>query len=137
MNTYTSGFTLKSTKDISKNDIYELCISLNTNFGKGYGFLPEPISEGGIEMVSWPDKEAKMYKSMRIGIKYNGNKGKWPWANINTVMQQWQGNQEIIFAKNQSMSTFLKAFHNAPSWTIQELELFESSFRSIGYERKG
>jgi len=48
MSTYTECYFLKSLKDITKNDIIELCKMLKQEFNNEIDFFPEKISEGGI-----------------------------------------------------------------------------------------
>jgi hypothetical protein len=155
MNTYCGGYKILFKNDITKNDMVILCNKLNEKFNEHYHttkfvFEPEPISEGGIVWRSWPNKHPDMYKSMRFTY---GNIPEWKWASVSkNVMTEWINNEDIVFKalygitdcynvpvrkttkKYTPMNTFLKAFENAPSWTITELEIFAECFGEIGVE---
>lgn len=128
--TYTRGFQLKAIKDINKNDIILLCNYLNTNF-EGINFKPEGITEGGIEYIT---NERKYYKSFRFNI-YD-NIGKWDWIG-NDVMNEWTNNNDIVIYKGKTIQSFLKAFYDAPSYTTEELEIWEIGLAKIGLIVKG
>lgn len=133
MNTYESGDEFFSTRVVYKGDIIDLCDLLKDNamFRGICTFEPEPISEGGLiyRFINPPDK--KWYKTVRLshcGILET----KWPWIDEN-VMLLWRGNyQDIIFKSGATISTFLKAFGNAPSFTEEEKGVIEEAFRIIG-----
>ena len=138
MKTYTSGFTLKTEKIITKNDIITMCNLLNNkdeylNLCK---FEPEGITEGGIIFKFNDGFDNKWYKTVRLRV-YDGNiKGKWYWINEN-VMSEWHKNNDMIFDKNQRFTIFLKSFYGAPLFTIEELKLWEYCFNQIGIVRVG
>lgn len=138
MKTYTSGFTLKTEKIITKNDIITMCNLLNNkdeylNLCK---FEPEGITEGGIVFKFNDGFDNKWYKTVRLRV-YDGNiKGKWYWVNEN-VMSEWSENNDIIFDKNQRFTIFLKSFYGAPLFTIEELKLWEDCFNKVGIVRVG
>lgn len=130
--TYTSGYSLKATKDITTHDISNLCINLEKAFGNGYKFEPEPITEGGIVFKNWPGKTDNMYKTMRICFYYHG---KWPWIN-NDQITTWMNNPSIkLLSKGTEIQTFLKSSNGAPQWNIDELKIFESQLLEIGLKR--
>ena len=123
--TYTSGFNYKISQNITKNDIMILCDNLSKEFGEGYDFEPEGITEGGIKMTNWPNKQEEMYKSLRLC--YNRN---WPYIKD---IKNWKENNDIVFIKNnEKYNTFLKAFDNSPKWTRKELKNFQKCFENIG-----
>ena len=159
ISTYTSGYDLTVTRDITCNDISLMCTDLDAKFNDHFGsheyrFVPEAITEGGILMWKWPGKKEdgkSMYKTMRITFR----KG-WPWIyhNNDCCVEKWLGDDTVIrrdqtdlhlgpgiplFPRENSrpINTFLKAFHGAPSWTVEELQLFEACFAKIGMVRKG
>lgn len=134
--TYTHGFDLKSQKDITTNDFARLCYSLNKKFGVGYEFRPEPISEGGIIMKNFPNKKDKMYKTMRIYINRN-HSDDYPIIEDDTL-EKWEKEEGVkLISSNRRIGTFLKAFHGAPSWTLDELRLFKECFEEIGLIKTG
>lgn len=135
MNTYSSGYSLLPNKDITKNDLVNLCSFLNEKYENdpsGCYFEPEPICEGGI-IFRFPNN-TKWYKSFRI---YFSHKGVWPWIKKDDVIKDWTGNGEILLKKGIKIGTFLKSFHGAPSFTIDELKIWEECFGQIGFTRKG
>lgn len=136
MNTYCPGYKIFSTKNITKNDIITLCDLLNDKYendiSKCY-FEPEPIAEGGI-IFRFPDNP-NWYKSVRIYFE-NGGIFSWPWVEEN-FMDDWRNNNTIIFNSGVRTCTNLKSFHGAPSFTIDELKIWEECFNQIGFVRKG
>ena len=135
MSTYSSGLTFKTEKIITKNDIINLCKSLNNNaeYSDICYFEPEAITEGGLifKFKENPD----WYKSIRIHVDCQGD-GKWYQINEN-VIDEWTDNNDIIFNNKTKFSTFLKSFRGAPPFTIKELKIMEGSFSDIGIKRTG
>lgn len=132
MRTYCGGYRLKTSRTITTLDILQLCQDLRDTFNATYNsteyeFEPEGISEGGIVFRSLPGNQ---YKTMRLGIYQCG---KWPWVNI----QKWKDDPITILQADVEVQTFLKAFDDAPLWTLQELKLFEQCFAKIGLQRVG
>ncbi len=128
--TYTNGLSFKCKKDITKNDLVNLCKLLDQKL-EGINFRPEPISEGGI-VYGWKnDSPNEWYKSVRFERANN-----WGWINDN-VMTEWLDNDDIVFNKESRFDTFLKSFHGAPLFTIQELQAWEECFNEIGIIRFG
>ena len=138
--TYTSGFTLKPTRDITKNDIYNICKDLNNYFSTDYSFIPEPITEGGILFKKTPNKynTNKAYKSMRFSSQ--SGRISWPCINEDEVMNEWKDNQDILFKKymrndhSTKIGTFLKAFCGADVWSLEELKIFNRVFEKNGID---
>ena len=131
MATYTSGYTLKSLKDITKNDIIILCNLLNNN--ENYidicTFEPEPITEDGI-IYKFINNNT-WYKTVRFNLYV-----KWDWIDEN-VMTMWNKNKDILLRDKQKMNLFLKSFHGAPVFTLDELQIWESCFNEIGLKKVG
>ena len=124
--TYTSGYSLKATTAITKNDIICLCSELNSRYTNGTTFEPEPITEGGIKFIF--KDNSSWYKSVRLRLC---NKNKWPWITA-TVMNDWKDNTDILLHEQDKITLFLKSFHGAPVFTIEELQLWEECFNKIG-----
>ena len=153
MSTYTNGYTLISKKDITKKDIIELCELLTREYNNGYTFEPEGITEGGI-IFKFPDSEKKLpefkdekYKSVRLhftNCRYGGRErylcysysGEWPWINKNTIIE-WKDDNHVLLKEKHTIKIFLKSFHGAPPFTIDELKIWEYCFKKIGLELKG
>lgn len=136
--TYTSGLSLKCERTVTKNDIITMCNLLNNReeYSNLCEFEPEGISEGGIIFKFKNGFDPKWYKSVRLCVHCDGSKGKWDFIRKN-VMTEWSGNNDIIFnAKNKS-STYLKSFHGAPLFTLEELKIWEECFNQIGIVRVG
>lgn len=149
--TYTSGYYLILSRDITNKDIASICRDLNTAFNVDgiteYAFAPEPISEGGIEMVSWPGKTGDEYKTMRIHFSSCGN---WPFIERNNAVEFMDNLEtQVIGLKTTNMrnkgrlapgnpiSTCLKAFDGAPVWTVEELDIFAKVFEQYGITCSG
>lgn len=74
-----------------------------------------------------------MYKALRFELN---NDGDWPQIQA-TSLQQWRdGPEETIWpvgrTGKRNGGTFLKAFHGAPCWTVEEVENFRDAFQSYG-----
>ena len=111
--TYCCGSRLKMTRDVTSGDLCKACEHLNRVYGEGYRFEPECISEGGILLSSWPGKTAGMYKSLRLNC---------PDHRYRTDRTA----EEVIYPHGRDrggryIQTILKAFHEAPAWTLEEL----------------
>lgn len=133
--TYTSGYKLILENDITTLDILNVCKVLTELFNQTYHtnqylFEPEGVSEGGIVFVNFPGKKEKQYKTMRIAF---GHKGKWPWVDL----EKWRESPKTIMSQGGIVTTCLKAFHEAPLWTLEELRLFETCLLEVGLKRKG
>lgn len=129
--TYTNGITFKTTKSITKKDMITLCDLLKVKFPND-SFEPEAIIEGGIKYKY----EDNRYKSVRLCAHYNSSRGEWPRINDN-VMSEWKNNDDIIFPEENTFSTYLKSFHGAPVFTLDELKIWEKCFNEIGIVRVG
>ena len=137
MSTYTKGITFKTEKDITKNDIITMCNLLNNkdDYINLCVFEPAAISEGGI-VYKFKNNNNKWYKSVRLCVKKDYSKGEWYWINKN-VINEWIENNDIIFNKDNTFTIFLKSFHGAPVFTLDELKLWENCFNEIGIVRVG
>jgi hypothetical protein len=136
--TYTSGLTLKTKNIITKNDIISLCKLLNSKdeYSNLCEFEPEPITEGGI-IYKFKDKlHNEFYKSVRLCVNHGDSKGYWPYLKDN-YLSEWNGNNDIIFPKNNKFTLVLKSFNRAPLFTLEELEIWEECFNKIGIEKVG
>lgn len=139
--TYCEGPQFKSGFSITTKTIVDLVHALGKRFGKGYEFNLEPISEGGIQMISWPGKEyAHAYKTMRFHV----DGGRWPWITEHSL-NEWQNNTPVViwklppaeFKKKQEPvvgELFFKAFNGAPCWTFEEVALIVDAFESTGFK---
>ena len=121
MRTYTTGLHLKTEIIVTKNDIITMCNLLNNNceYSNLCEFIPEGITEGGILFRFKDEFDKKWYKSVRLCVNHNGAGGKWDWINEN-VITEWSGNNDIVFQKNTKFTIFLKSFHGAPLFTLDE-----------------
>lgn len=144
MSTYTRGFHLKTKKIITKNDIITMCNLLNSKneYSNLCEFKPEGITEGGIVFNFKDNFDTNWYKSVRLRVydvdcvRSIGGRGKWYWINDN-VMTEWLDNNDIIFNKNSKFTIFLKSFHGAPLFTLDELKIWEECFNQIGIVKVG
>ena len=137
--TATHGFDYGFESVMTSKDIANIIDELETSFPDGYKFVPEPISEGGIRFEDWPGKTQEMYKSFRFK-NYNSCKGQWPWIDENPrdTLNKWREKEPQIIWEHPpkrivlNCSSYLKAFHGAPVWTIEETEKFKTAFRNVG-----
>ena len=137
MTTNTIGLTLKTEKIITKNDIINMCNLLNNKdeYSNLCKFEPEGISEGGI-LFKFKDANKKWYKSVRLCVNKGYSQGKWYWVSDN-YLPEWSESNDIIFNKNEQFTLYLKSFHGAPLFTIEELKIWEECFNQIGIIRIG
>ena len=126
--TYTPGFYVTNDKNITKHDIITLCGLLNNDpfYANLCTFEPEPITEGGIVFKF---SNPMWYKTMRFRPRRDGVR--WPWINAN-VMTEWFENQDVVIHKKNTFETYLKSFRGAPSFTIEELKIWETCLNQIG-----
>jgi len=50
-------------------------------------------------------------------------------------MTEWINNNDILLHANKKIRVFLKSFHGAPVFTIEELMIWEHCFDNIGLKR--
>lgn len=138
MTTYTSGITLKTKGIVTKNDIIILCQLLNgrDEYFNMCEFRPEPITEGGILFNFKDELNNKWYKSVRLCVNSGESKGKWYRIN-DDVLTEWSENNVLIFDKGNKFTIFLKSFHGAPVFTLEELKIWEDCFNHIGIVKVG
>jgi hypothetical protein len=136
--TYTRGFRLKTEQKITKNDIITMCKLLNERdeYINICEFQPEGISEGGIVFKFKDSFNDIWYKTVRLGVNHGESDGKWYYVKDN-VMTEWVNNDDIIFPKNNKFTLFLKSFHGAPLFTVDELKIWEECFNKIGIIKVG
>jgi hypothetical protein len=128
LSTYNYGFNFKTTKDITKADYILMCQIITNKLNElhntnEYKILPEPITEGGFVFTNLN------YKSLRIHIINQGFK--YPSIKI-SVASDWTNNNDVLIKANLKGSTFLKAFHDASEWTLNELKIFQDTFQTFG-----
>ena len=138
MSTYTNGLTLKTLKIITKNDIINMCNLLNNRneYNNLCEFKPEGICGGGIIFNFKNTVNENWYKSVRLQVNNCNTEGHWYWINDN-VINEWTNNNDIIFDKNVNFTIFLKSFHGAPVFTLDELKIWEQCFNQIDIIKVG
>jgi hypothetical protein len=136
INTYIGGFILLAFKDITKNDMFELCNNLGNRFNSyyninNYSFSPECITEGGIVFDNF--NKIDCYKTMRLyPSDKKGNRIRNLYGIIHdNIKEDWVNNTDILIYKNEYINTFLKSFKGAPEWTNEELKIFIDCFQNI------
>lgn len=121
--------------ELTTKSVVSLLDSLHESFGPGYTFGPEPITEGGIQMLSTPDGPLRrpMLKTARflIGKRH----GRWPFITPNTI-EGWrrQPGQEIW--NNAEGELYFKAYFGAPVWTPEEVKKLVVSLTEVGFKCK-
>ena len=116
-------------------DVEETIAKLNEE--EGYTFEAEKVTEGGIEMIDWPNKTQgpDVTKSFRLGID------NWPWLPRPPDAEAHNLKLESCTVHPDEFCTVLKAFDGAPGWTPQELsaikQCMEKEMRvTFGRKRK-
>lgn len=133
--TYTYGFNIKTDSVITTKMFVSIIDHLQGDFGAGYRFTPEAITEGGILFVDWPGRREGEYKTLRICLHGSGD---WPWVS-DLTLDEWRTGPEVVLWRidrdlNRFLEggTFLKAFYGAPCWTPVELRRFRDAFLAAG-----
>jgi hypothetical protein len=138
MNTYTHGFCLNFTKDISKKEYIEICKKISSKLNQLYKLddnsikiLPEAITEGGMFFEKGNNQYNKGYKTMRHSfmelMETNRKNSRWPRINEKTY-EEWSNSDDILIFSPSKTGTYLKSFYEAPSWSLQELQIFKECF---------
>jgi hypothetical protein len=138
------GPKIKSAVPVTTKTIVNLIDELHQRFGPGYTFVPEPITEGGIKLTTWPNKKPQAYKTVRFKIGTGQGSGSWPQIGPNTL-EQWRQQPEMMiwsFPRNTFVvrhsnqvtgCLYLKALYGAPCWTPTEVEQISEAFRTVGF----
>lgn len=139
--TYTTGFTLKASRIITKNDMITICELFTSKYSHSCEceFQPEPICEGGILYKfkkNLDDKCIQPYKSLRLCVNGMESRKSWPFVSDN-YLSEWTGNNEMIIDKDDKITLFLKSFFGAPVFTLEELKIWEECFNQIGLKKVG
>lgn len=96
--TYEYLLTFKFRTPLTGSAFARICDDLDEEFGEGYHFVPEPISEGGIQMVRWPGKiDDKAYKTVRFQSAGGGGHC-WPRisSNPDETLGEWRTNFSVV-----------------------------------------
>jgi hypothetical protein len=134
--TRTRGLRFKVTRDLTKDGIMAACNALNDHpyFEGNVTFKPEGISEGGIQCCF---SDACWYKTVRLCVGHNCSTGKWPWVDHQSALTDWQGNDQLIVEKGNTLDTFLKSYRGAPAFSLEELHAWEECLSVAGLKRVG
>jgi len=137
--TRCSGFKfyIPALRPLTTRRIARICDRLSSWFTEHYGaeyrFEPEPISEGGLQIVAWPGKKEEQYKSMRFHIMNDRHTmADWPQIVPGKTIEEWRNNAPKNIFSSPWGYTFFKAF-DAPVWTRDEVAMIVSAFESFGY----
>jgi hypothetical protein len=101
---------------------------LNAKFGQGHEFIPEAITEGGIEWARWPGKKAGMYKTFRLHC----HEHKYPTLKERGGETTAEEHVAYPLTGKKRMGTMVKAFGGAPVWTLKELRAFGEALEEAG-----
>lgn len=137
------AFKLAIEPEVTTKHIVALVDALHAAFGQGYVFVPEPITEGGLKLVSWPGHHVHgAYKTIRL--RMFDAQGEWPRINDATLAEWRNLPAETIWGpsptnqKHQVKGTLgFKAFYGAPCWTPAELALIQTAFITAGFTCTG
>lgn len=131
--TYCSGPTFKILNgpdlhtNLTPRDYVNLAAALNDEFAAdGWRWSVERITEGGVFVYDWPNRTGEMYKSIRIPVNHYPHVDSTSVtglcefsADVNLDM-----NLELYPCERGKITTFLKAFNGAPTWTPSDLNRF-------------
>ena len=133
--TYCDGPSFSTAEPITTATIVRLTDLLHAEFGPGYAFEPEPITEGGLLMTAWPGRRSGGYKSCRFFVDLPH--GRWPFIREDTL-QQWRDDPPKVIwrliegKKKIECDLFLKAFYGAPCWTQEEVNKLVRCLTAVG-----
>ena len=120
---------------LTKGLIVDVIDQLHSKFGKDeYEFVPEAITEGGIEWRCWPGKPSEVGEddiSQYKTIRFRSNRGNWSFVDAETVMSDWRQNPTIIYEDSSCIYTVLKSQQGAPEWTVEEVDIFDDVLSSV------
>jgi len=88
----------------------------------GYEFIPEPISDGGIQIIRWPGKMEGGYKTFRF-VTSQG----FPFLTDDVA----DGARFKMNRNSNVVAIQLKAFHGAPGFSDKELGAFREVFAEV------
>lgn len=141
---YTNGPKMQPTHAITKSELMIICKEIRKALKQHYidsskdyqisKVQPESISEGGIELIYKGNNTDKngynRYKSFRLGLNHPH---RYPWVHD---LDEWKTNDvDIVLptcSKKESLGSYLKAFHDAPLWSMEELIIFKTIFDNHG-----
>ena len=141
INTYTDGYKLKTTRDVTKREFILLCNMLGDKFNEHYNtteyvFAPEPVVEGGIIFSNFNTPDVAYKKTMRLFPEtFSPNsydKGSLYGFIYPNVKETWIYDNSKLIEAGTTLGTCLKSFHNAPAWTKYELMIFKECFSDFG-----
>ena len=131
---YNLGPKFKCERNITKNDIVDLCNYMSSlDFYKDQGIVlaPEAICDGGIVYI-FKNNPLHFYKTIRFHYRLS-NLG-WPWVERG-ALNTWKDSDYVIFPKNDQVTTILKAFHGAPFFDINEIDLIRDCLEKFGMKK--
>jgi len=131
--TYEHFKTLYTLRDITKNDIVNICSNLEVGYlinNLGIQkFEPEPITEGGIRFKSYDGNGTGKYSCYK-SIRFSGNNS-WPFIDKSCPWEY--DDMEMVIPRHSRIDLFLKAFHGAPKWTKDEKNIFKMVLTNNGF----
>jgi len=127
MRTYQHGPYYKyADGDLTVRKILGIIEKMNTAMPQ-YTFELEPISQGGIR-VKYPDPSAA-FKSFRFSFR------NWPYINPDGTVKSEKLDEPLVSNSDGELTTFMKAFRNASSWTVDEILCVDDILREEGLVR--
>jgi hypothetical protein len=122
---------------ITTKTIVELVHELQRRFGEGYEFGLEPITEGGIQMTSWPGKEEGHVYALKT-MRFQMSQDNWPRIEKDTF-SNWEENDPVVLWQEKKEAKlrgalYLKAFYGAPCWTPLSVTHIVNALQSVGFK---
>ena len=138
--TNTIGFEFVINPQLQKGDFIKICEELrerlSTLENRIIKVIPEPIAEGGIQLLF---ENPTYYKCMRLCVN------DWEYLRPDTY-DKWTDNTDLVLWTNRNVRNNgipypnyirLKAYHNAPIWTLEEVNVVKEIFQHYNIQVKG
>lgn len=134
--THCSGPKFDTAGEVTTQTIAAVIRNLQEKFGPGYYVVPEPITEGGIQIQSWPGKPADASYTMIQTARFaeiQPGAGRWPHIGP-TTLSAWQTEPTTLIWRQTNGHFYLKALNGAPVWTPEEVKKLADAFSSQGWK---
>lgn len=130
-------------KDGIRRDIKRCIQLIRGRSGCIFAIIKQPPNIQG--QVTFVERQVSRKNILDCAFYVSGQKKPVPWSHlcfrgkyIEADLEMTIHNQPDYYSQKQKLrpttiGTCLKAFHGAPAWTSQELDLFVQAFRSVGW----
>ena len=141
------AFSMKLSKNLTKNDYVILCSMLNHTFnehyevGNEFEFDIHSCVVGGIVMKKFPGHKKGQEKewrhplghaAVRLSNEMDENaaaiQSEWPGGD----MKSWAGKSDVVIHAKAKILTYVRTWMDAPSWTWGEVQLLMKCLKKFG-----